>query len=127
MFLTGAGMGCTFVPVNTAAFANISRSATSRASAVANAQRQVGSALGIALVSTVLGIFGLNLLDAHVVVQPNLNAYHMAFLTSALLAFISACIAFTIRDSDAASTMQAAPTSGEALALPAEADLPSAY
>lgn len=106
MFLTGVGMGCTFIPVNTASFANISHAATGRASALSNAQRQIGSALGIALVSTMLGIVGLTTVDAHGIVQPNLNAYHIAFVTSAVLALIASGISLTIRDRDAASTMQ---------------------
>ena len=38
MFLTGAGMACSFLPVQTAAFATISSASTGRASALFNAQ-----------------------------------------------------------------------------------------
>lgn len=122
IFLTGAGMGCTFIPVNTAAFAKISHEATGKASALANAQRQIGSALGIALISTVLGIAGLTRVDGSGIVQPNLAAYHLAFLTSAALALISVFVALAIRDRDAAATMQSNKAGGEAaqLELPME-------
>jgi hypothetical protein len=49
MFLTGAGVAYAFLPVQTAAFATISSTSTGRASALYNAQRQVGSALGVAM------------------------------------------------------------------------------
>lgn len=106
MFLTGAGMACVFIPVPTAAFATISPAATGRASALYNAQGRVGAALGIALLSTVLSIIGPVSLGARGTAQPNLAAYHAAFLASAALALIAACIALTIHDRDAAATMR---------------------
>ncbi len=105
MFLTGAGMAYAFLPIQTASFAAISSASTGQASALFNAQRQVGSSLGIAVLSTVLSIVGPTRLSATGAVLPNLTAYHAAFLTSAGLALIGACIALTIRDSDAAATM----------------------
>ncbi|MGH2482037.1 MAG: MFS transporter, partial [Ktedonobacteraceae bacterium] len=69
---------------------------------------QLGSALGVALVSSVLSIVGPLSVGLHGVVQPNLTAYHAAFLTSALLVLIAACIALTIHDRDAAATMRRA-------------------
>jgi hypothetical protein len=39
-------------------------------------------------------------------VQPNLAAYHAAFLAAAVLALIGACKALTISDRDAAATMK---------------------
>ncbi|TMC23617.1 MAG: MFS transporter [Chloroflexi bacterium] len=49
IFLAGAGMGFSFLSAQTATFATISPRATSQASALANALRQIGSALGYIL------------------------------------------------------------------------------
>ena len=119
MFLTGAGMAFTFTSTPAAAFATISPAATGKASALYNAQRQLGSALGVALASTVLGLVGPVVAGAHGSVQPNITAYHAAFLTAAVLALIAAGTALFIHDRDAAATMQrkqnakAAPASTE--------------
>ncbi len=73
MFLTGAGMAYAFLPIQTASFAAISSASTGQASALFNAQRQVGSSLGIAVLSTVLSIVGPTRLSATGAVLPNLN------------------------------------------------------
>ncbi|GLV54721.1 MFS transporter [Dictyobacter sp. S3.2.2.5] len=106
MFLIGAGMANSFLPVQAAAFATISPAATGQASALSNAQRQIGSSLGVAIISTVISLVGITQMNAHGVAVPNLNAYHAAFITSAILVLIAALIGLTVRDSDAASTMQ---------------------
>ncbi|HZR40913.1 MAG TPA: MDR family MFS transporter [Ktedonobacteraceae bacterium] len=106
MFMIGAGMACSFTPVQAASFATISPAATGRASALFSAQRQMGSAFGVAVLSTVISVIGATRLSAAGTVIPNLMAYHAAFLTSSVLALVAACIAFTVHDSDAASTMQ---------------------
>ena len=106
MFLIGAGMAYTFIPTPAAAFATISPADTGKASALYSADRQLGSALGIALVGTVLSIVGPVIVGVHGARQPNITAYHAAFLTSAALALTAAGIALFIRDRDAASTMR---------------------
>jgi EmrB/QacA subfamily drug resistance transporter len=105
MFLTGAGMAFAFVSVQAAAFTTISSASTGQASALSSAQRQLGSALGVAVLSSVLGIVGPTHLSATGAVLPNVTAYHAAFLAAAALALIAACIALTVRDRDAAATM----------------------
>ncbi|GHO80515.1 MFS transporter [Ktedonobacter sp. SOSP1-85] len=105
MFLTGAGMAYAFIPVQAAAFATISPAETGQASALNNAQRQVGASLGVALISTVMSTVGMTHI-ANGSVQPNLTAYHAAFITSAILAVIAVSFALRVRDKDAASTMR---------------------
>jgi EmrB/QacA subfamily drug resistance transporter len=106
MFLTGAGMAYAFVPGQTATFATISSAAMGQASALSNALRQLGSALGVAVIGGVLSIVGLSSQSTTGAAQPNLAAYHAAFLAAALLALIAACIALGISDRDAAPTMR---------------------
>jgi EmrB/QacA subfamily drug resistance transporter len=106
MFLTGAGMAFAFVPSQAAAFATISSASTGQASALSSAQRQLGSALGVAVLSSVLGIVGPTRLSATGAVVPNVTAYHVAFLAASALALIAAGIALAIRDRDATATMK---------------------
>lgn len=106
MFCVGAGMAYSFLSVQTAAFATITPAATGRASSIYNTQRQLGGALGIAVLSTVLSAVGPFHRSATGAILPNLAAYHAAFLAAAAIALIGACLALTIHDNDAASTMQ---------------------
>lgn len=105
MFLTGAGMAYGFMSGQTAAFAAISPSEMARASAIYSVQGRLGAALGVALLSAVLGALGTTYRDHGGAVRPNLAAYHVAFLVAAALTFTGAIIALTIRDQDAASTL----------------------
>jgi MFS family permease len=106
MFLTGAGMAYAFVPGQTATFATISSAATGQASALSNALRQLGSALGVAVLGEVISIVGPTHLSATGTVQPNLTAYHAAFVAAAVLALVAVGIALVVSDRDAAATMQ---------------------
>ena len=106
MFLIGAGMAFSFTSTQAAAFATISTEETGQASALFNAQRQIGASLGVALLSSVLSIVGLTQVNANGATVPNLTAYHAAFITAALLALIAATLGLNVHDSDAAATMR---------------------
>jgi EmrB/QacA subfamily drug resistance transporter len=104
MFVCGYAMAHVFVPSQAAGFATISPEATGRASTLFNAQRQLGSAVGVAVLSTVVATVG----PVRVVagrVLPHLTAYHVAFLVAAGLALLAALAALSVRDADAASTI----------------------
>jgi len=105
MFLIGAGMAYAFLPLRAAAFATISSTSTGRASAFYSAQTQLGAALGVAILGSVLSIIGTTTLSATGTIEPNLFAYHAAFLAAAILTLIAACIALAVSDKDAAVTM----------------------
>src|SRR6266849_4703368 len=78
MFFIGAGMAYAFLPLRAAAFATISNTSTGRASAFYSAQTQLGAALGVAILGSVLSIIGPTTLSASGTVEPNLFAYHAA-------------------------------------------------
>ena len=112
MFGTGFGMAHVFMPAQTAAFATVSASATGRASTLFNAQSRLGSALGVALLGTVLATVGTVTTHAHGAPgaahgtpSANLTAYHAAFLVASGLALLAALTALLISDRDAAPTM----------------------
>jgi hypothetical protein len=116
MFVLGYSMAHVFVPSQAAAFSTISRASTGRASTLFNANRQLGSAVGVALLSTILATVGLVRQTPGGAVA-NLGAYHLAFGAAAVIALIGATIALTIKDSDAAPSMRkpdAAVEAGEA-------------
>ncbi|HEX3795363.1 MAG TPA: MDR family MFS transporter [Acidimicrobiales bacterium] len=103
MFTLGLMMGQVFVPNQAASFAQISPASTGRASTLFNTGRQVGSAVGVAILSTVL--IGVESTQTGGSLHANMRAYHLAFGAAALFAVAAAGFALTIHDSDAAETM----------------------
>ncbi|HLH46811.1 MAG TPA: MDR family MFS transporter [Acidimicrobiales bacterium] len=108
VFLMGLGMACVFVPSQTVAFATMPPATTGRASTLFNAQRQIGGAVGVGLLTTVIAAVG----PLHRVagrLRPDLGAYHAAFLAAAAMALMAAGAALTVRDADVAATMTGRP------------------
>ncbi len=104
MFTMGLSMAQVIVSSQAASFATISAADTGSASSLFNSQRQLGSALGVALVTTVIAAVGAtHLVAGHP--APNLTAYHAAFLTASGIALVGVLVALTIVDVDAAATM----------------------
>jgi EmrB/QacA subfamily drug resistance transporter len=106
MFFTGASMAHVMIPMQAAAFARTAPADNGRASTIFNVQRQLGSALGVAVLASVLAGIGTVTVKTGGAVTPNLHAYHVACLVAAGLAVLGSIAALTIRDSDAASTMR---------------------
>jgi EmrB/QacA subfamily drug resistance transporter len=103
MLCLGFAMGQVFVPAQAAAFATISPEATGRASTVFNVIRQLGSAIGVAVLTTaVVAVGTTKVVDGQV--TPDLAGYHVAFLVAATLAAVGIVVALTIHDVDAAAT-----------------------
>jgi EmrB/QacA subfamily drug resistance transporter len=104
LFGMGLSMSQVLVPAQAAAFATISRADTGRASTLYQASRQVGAAIGVALLTTVIVIIGpVHQVGGHVV--PNLAAYHVCFLVAAASALLGIVAAVRVHDADAAATM----------------------
>jgi EmrB/QacA subfamily drug resistance transporter len=104
MVTLGLSMAQVFVPVQAAAFATITPAATGRASTMFNAVRQLGGAVGVAVLTTVIVLVGpVHLVAGHAVA--NLTAYRVAFLAAAAIALSAVACSLTIRDADAASTI----------------------
>jgi EmrB/QacA subfamily drug resistance transporter len=105
MFLLGLMIAQIMVPSQAASFAKISPAATGRASTLFNMGRQVGSAVGVAILSTVLIGIGATTHSSGAISSPNLRAYHLAFATAALFALAAIGFSLSMHDSDAAETM----------------------
>ncbi|MCU4183666.1 multidrug efflux MFS transporter [Acidiferrimicrobium sp. IK] len=104
VFFLGAGMSGVFLPSQAAAFASLPREKTGDASTVFNAQRQLGGAIGVAVLTTVITtLHPLHLVAGRAVA--NLHAYHVGFVVAAGIALLAGVAALTVSDADAASTI----------------------
>lgn len=104
MFVLGWMMAQVMVPNQAASFAMITPESMGRASTFFNTMRQVGSATGVAILSTVLIGVGSTQASGGST-APDMTAYHLAFFTAALFALVAAGFSLTIHDSDAAETI----------------------
>ena len=127
MFVLGWMMAQVMVPNQAAAFAMISPDSMGRASTFFNTMRQVGSAIGVAVLSTVLISAG----TAHGSAStstPDISGYRFAFLTAAIFALAAAAFSLTIHDSDAAETIVRRvrrPTASQRTSLPVPEGTPA--
>jgi EmrB/QacA subfamily drug resistance transporter len=104
MFVMGYGMAHVFTSSQAAGFATISGPDTARASTLFNALRQLGGAVGVAALSTVVAEVGpVVVRDGRAV--PHLTAYHLTFLVAAGVSVLAALAATRIDDQAAAATM----------------------
>jgi EmrB/QacA subfamily drug resistance transporter len=104
IFVMGLGMSGMFIPTQTAAFTSISHQHMGAASTLFNANRQLGGAVGVAVLTTVLAAFD-PLEPVAGRLTPHLVAYRAAFVVAAALALAGAALSFGIHDQDAAPTM----------------------
>lgn len=104
MLTLGLSMAQVFVPVQAAAFAMITPAATGRASTMFNAIRQLGGAVGVAVLTTAIVLVGpVHRVAGHQ--TANLTAYRAAFLAAAAICLCAVAFSLSIRDADAASTI----------------------
>ena len=89
MFVLGWMMAQVMVPNQAASFAMITPDSMGRASTFFNTMRQVGSATGVAVLSTVLIGVG-STQGSGGTSAPDITAYHFAFLTAAIFALAAA-------------------------------------
>jgi EmrB/QacA subfamily drug resistance transporter len=109
MFARGLCLAFAFIPLQAASYARISPEATGRASAIFSTQRQLGGAVGVAVLSTVLAStipqkFGLTVV-APELVHKYTTAFHWTFFAATLLTFSAAGLSLLVRDEDAKATM----------------------
>ncbi|QUH05808.1 multidrug efflux MFS transporter [Saccharopolyspora erythraea] len=96
---SGFFVGAASAELQVVAFATIDRSATGGASTLFNVQRQVGSALGVAVTASVLSVGG----------EPGLGTYHAGMLVSAGFALAGMVLALRIRHRAAQPEVAAEP------------------
>ncbi|MBO0832628.1 MAG: multidrug efflux MFS transporter [Actinobacteria bacterium] len=105
----GLSMGNIFVPLQAAGFATITPAATGRASTMFNAVRQLGGAIGVAvLTSAIVAVGPVHEVAGQLV--PNISAYRAAFGVATAFALVAVLFAARIRDADASQTIPARPS-----------------
>jgi MFS family permease len=120
-FLMGVGMSGIFLPSQAASFATVRPAQIARGTTLFQSQQRLGAALGVAGITTVAAAVGFT----HVVngrVEPNLRAYHVAFLSAAVVMLITAASALLVSDADAIETMTR--VRPRDVPTPARADVP---
>jgi EmrB/QacA subfamily drug resistance transporter len=117
MVLLGLSQAHVFTPAQASAFATITPAATGRASGMFNAGRQLGGAVGVAILSTIISAVGV-VHETSNGAQPNAAAYHWAFLAASLVALAAAFVAQQVDDKEAAPTMRRAPKPEPCAELP---------
>jgi EmrB/QacA subfamily drug resistance transporter len=104
LFVMGFGVAAVFLPSQAAGFATVGAARTSVASTIFNAQRMIGGAIGVALLTAVISA----LHPVRTVAgrpEANIHAFHAGLVVCAGVAVAAALAALTVRDRDAASTM----------------------
>ena len=113
------GMGSVFVAVTTAANAGVPGEAAGLAAGLLNASQQVGSALGLAILSAIAITRTNDLLAAHTARLDALDAgYHRGLLVGSIFLIGAAVIALRIGNTRAAAPLVLAPSA----AAPEHAD-----
>jgi len=104
LFVMGFGVAAVFLPSQAAGFATIGAARTSVASTIFNAQRMIGGAIGVALLTAVISaLHPVRVVAGHP--EANIHAFHTGLDVCAGVAVAAALAALTVRDRDAAPTM----------------------
>ncbi|MHB8694882.1 MAG: MDR family MFS transporter [Solirubrobacteraceae bacterium] len=104
LLMMGFCMASVFVPTQTVAFATVSPADTGRGSTLFNATRQLGGAIGVAVLTTAIVIVGArHSVAGHL--EANLTAYRVAFIVAALTCLSGVLFALRINDGEAAHTI----------------------
>ncbi|MEO8692666.1 MAG: MDR family MFS transporter [Acidimicrobiales bacterium] len=113
MFGRGLCLPLLFIPLQASAFASITMADTGRASSLFSTQRQVASAVGVAILGAIL-FTGIRTKTAAAAAagatgeglkKAQLDAYHRSFLWVVIFYAVGAVAALFVRDADAAATM----------------------
>lgn len=106
MFSAGFFLGQAVGAVQTSSFTNIPGPSMGRASTLFTVQNRLGSAVGLAILASLLAAVGTQTVDLAGALQPNLTAYRVAMFGAAGFLLVALALAMRIRPTDAAATLQ---------------------
>jgi EmrB/QacA subfamily drug resistance transporter len=120
--LTTFGMGLAFTPIITAAMGGVEPRLAGLASGLINSARQVGAAVGLALLSTLAANHTAKLLPTHSSKEALLSGYHRGFLFGSFFVVAAFVVSFSLPG----AVKQPSPAAGDDVAAdgplaPAEA------
>ncbi|WP_285769428.1 DHA2 family efflux MFS transporter permease subunit [Peribacillus sp. SI8-4] len=95
LFSIGICLGHTVVAVQFSTFTNIGPASMGRATTLFNVQNRIGSAIGVAILASILGAVGTSTMVANGETEVHLASYQIALLGSA--AFLFAALLFALR------------------------------
>lgn len=122
LFLAGFSLGHAVGAVQITSFANIAPPQMGRASTLFTVQNRLGSALGMALLGTIMSAIGTSTVGASGIEQPNPEAYRIALLGAAAFLLLGLCAALSLRRGDTeAATLPKQARGRNAEAAPASA------
>lgn len=104
-------MAFVMVPMQAASFVTIPPAKTGRASSLSSTNRQVGAALGVATLATILISRTRSLVDpalpltAAANISARTTAFHQAMFASTAIGMIGVIASWFVHDSDAAASM----------------------
>lgn len=107
----GLALGTLMNPLQTATFSQVSSALMGHASSLFNVSRQTATALGTAVVATVLvtltnsATSGVDRADPAAVRAAQMSAYHGAFLVAVVFGVLALLLGLRIRDSDAVASL----------------------
>lgn len=107
MFLLGGSFSFMLISLQAASFATISSADTGRASALFSTQRQMASAIGVAIIATCLAAFLPGDRGIGASAADKVPAFQGALLVAAGIAALGLIAAWRVHDSDAVATMGA--------------------
>jgi EmrB/QacA subfamily drug resistance transporter len=110
MFIRGIGMGTSFLPVQTAAYARVSLADTAKATSLFNTQRQAATAVGVAVAASVLAAMAPDIGLGPDSGTEGLDAFRAAFLACGLMFLPAIGVSLLINDDDAAETRRPRPS-----------------
>jgi EmrB/QacA subfamily drug resistance transporter len=119
MYLAGFSVGQVFVATQGAAFATISQAESGRAATMFNAGRRLGGAIGVAVATTTIVLVNAGP-GTSSGARIGIAACRAAFLVGAVINLLGILAAWSIRDSDAASTIPARRPAKRLKGAPAE-------
>lgn len=98
LFSVGVCLGHTVVAIQYSTFTNINSASMGMAATLFNVQNRIGSAMGVAILASILGAVGADTMgtNGHV----NLSSYQFALFGSAILLVIALLFAMSLRKDD---------------------------
>lgn len=99
LFSVGIFLGHAVIAVQSSIFTNITSASMGRATTLFNVQNRVGSAVGVAILASVLGVLGTNE-TTNGVERINLASYQVALLGSVVFLIIGLIISLSLKKED---------------------------